>query len=293
MPGGSKKGHAQGTYNVNDMKLAVRDVLVDNKSQKAVAKKYAISRQTLRRHVAKANEGKGVEKKLGRNAILSAEQEDELSNYVQVMEASLYGLTPMSVRKIVYRYCQENAIPNSFNHETKTAGRKWFRKVMARRKELSVRTPEPVSIQRAMGFNEPKVNLFMNILEKHLFHENGNGRRIPPENIFNVDETGISICHKPHKIVAKRGKKNVGGLTSAERGKNTTVVCCFSATGQYIPPFIIFPRVRMKESLMNHVPSGAVGRATKSGWINEDLLRNGLTTSLPLFNRSRDLILFY
>jgi len=113
MPGGSKKGHAQGTYDVNDMKLAVRDVLVDNKSQKAVAKKYAISRQTLRRHVAKANEGKGVEKKLGRNAILSAEQEDELSNYVQVMEASLYGLTPMSVRKIVYRYCQENAIPNS------------------------------------------------------------------------------------------------------------------------------------------------------------------------------------
>jgi len=62
MPGGSKKGHAQGTYDVNDMKLAVRDVLVDNKSQKAVAKKYAISRQTLHRHVAKANEGKGVEK---------------------------------------------------------------------------------------------------------------------------------------------------------------------------------------------------------------------------------------
>jgi len=29
----------------------------------------------------------------------------------------------------------------------------------------------------------------------------------------------------------------------------------------------------MKESLMNHAPSGAVGRATKSGRINEDLFK--------------------
>ena len=63
----------------------------------------------MRRKVAKVNKGKGVdvEKRLGRNGVLSAKQEDELSNYVQVglMEASLYGLTPMSVRKLVYRYC--------------------------------------------------------------------------------------------------------------------------------------------------------------------------------------------
>jgi transposase len=271
MPGGSKKGHAQGAFDIMAMKLAVRDVLMHKKSQKSVAKEYGVARQTLRRYIAKAADGYGVEKSLGRKSVLTGAQENELSNYLQSMEASLYGLTPMSVRRIVYKYCQENGISHPFNHETQIAGRKWFRQFMARHKELSVRTPEPVSIQRAIGFNEGKVNIFFNLLEKALFAEDLGTRRIPPENVFNVDETGLSICHKPHKIVARRGKKNVGGLTSAERGKNTTIVCCFSATGQYVPPFIIFPRVRMKASLLDSAPSGAVGRATKSGWINEEL----------------------
>ena len=271
MPGGSKKGHAQGAFDINAMKLAVRDVLMYGKSQKSVAKEYGVARQTLRRYIAKAADGYGIEKALGRKTVLTAEQETELSNYIQSMESSLYGLTPMGVRRIVYKYCEENGISHTFNHETQIAGRKWFRQFMARHRELSVRTAEPVSIQRAIGFNEAKVNIFLNLLERALFAESLDTRRIPPENVFNVDETGLSICHKPHKVVARRGKKNVGGLTSAERGKNTTIVCCFSATGQFVPPFIIFPRVRMKASLMDNAPPGTVGRAAKSGWINEDL----------------------
>jgi len=57
-----------------------------------------------------------------------------------------YGLTPMCVRRIVYKYCKENGIPHSFDTKAQMAGRKWFQKFMARHKELSIRTPEPVSI---------------------------------------------------------------------------------------------------------------------------------------------------
>jgi len=273
MPGGSKQGHAQGAFDIITMKLAVRDVICYKKSQKSVAKAYCISRQTLRRYIMKAHKGEGIEKRLGRKTVLTDEQEHELSEYLQAMESSLYGLTPMSVRRIVYKYCEENDIPHSFDSEAQMAGRKWFQKFMARHKELSIRTPEPVSIQRAIGFNETKVNIFMNLLQKTLFGpaDNPDARRIPPENIFNADETGLTICHKPHKIVATKGKKSVGGLTSAERGKNTTILCCFSASGQYVPPFIIFPRVRMKVGLLDNAPPGTVGRAAKSGWINEEL----------------------
>ena len=82
---------------------------------------------------------------------------------------------------------------------------------MARHKELSIRTPQPVSIQRAIGFNETKVNIFMNMLQNTLFEsaDNPETRRIHPENIFNTAETGLTICHKPHKIVATKGKKSV------------------------------------------------------------------------------------
>jgi len=174
------------------------------------------------------------------------------------------------VRHVVFDFCKNN-IENCFNVQKDIAGRKWLRLFMARHKELSIRTPEATSIQRAQGFNKAKVATFFSVLKPILFDELNGTRKIPPENIYNADETVFSICHKPHKIVAKRGKQYVGALTSAERGRNTTVVCCISAVGNYIPPFIIFPRVHMKSSLMDSAPPGSVGNATKSGWINEEM----------------------
>ena len=42
--------------------------------------------------------------------------------------------------------------------------------------------------------------------------------------LFNVDEMGISIVHKPGKVVTELGRRNVWGITSGEKGKTHTVV---------------------------------------------------------------------
>lgn len=39
-------------------------------------------------------------------------------------------------------------------------------------------------------------------------------------HIFNMDETGISTIPDPEKIIAPKGQKRVGSVTSWERGKN-------------------------------------------------------------------------
>lgn len=46
---------------------------------------------------------------------------------------------------------------------------------------------------------------------------------------------------------------------------------CFSATGQYIPPFLIFPRKNMKMELMNGTPPGSKYACHPSGWIQQDI----------------------
>ncbi|KAJ9585487.1 hypothetical protein L9F63_002726 [Diploptera punctata] len=43
-------------------------------------------------------------------------------------------------------------------------------------------------------------------------------------DIWNIDETGIGIVQKPCKIIAQKGENRVGGMTSAERGTNVTMV---------------------------------------------------------------------
>jgi len=72
-------------------------------------------------------------------------------------------------------------------------------------------------------------------------------------------------------VLSTKGKKQVGPVTSAERGELSTVVCTVNAGGNYLPPFIIFPRVKMKDVFMNGALPEAKGVAAKSGWMNSEI----------------------
>ena len=42
--------------------------------------------------------------------------------------------------------------------------------------------------------------------------------------IFNADETGVGIVHKPGKVVTEIGRRNVYGIAAAEKGKLITLL---------------------------------------------------------------------
>jgi len=259
----------KGLWKEEDLRRAVKNVVVDKMSKKRAARLNNVPRPTLIRHLKKVSQGLGVKKQPGRPTVLSDDQEEELVALLQDMESRLFGLTISDVRRLVFVFCEKNGISNTFNRNDGMAGRNWIKSFFSRHPQLSVRKPEAVSIQRAIGFNRAKVDRFFTELEKVCITESGE-RIIPFSNIYNVDESGFSCVQKPKRIVATKGKKNVGALTSGEKGRTITVVCCVSATGTYIPPVFIFPRVRMKQSLMDHGPPGSTGTCTKSGWINEE-----------------------
>ena len=83
--------------------------------------------------------------------------------------------------------------------------------------------------------------------------------------IFNVDETGISIVHKPGKVVTELGRKNVWSVTSVEKGKTHTVITCMSASGFPLPPMMIYPRKRMSESLKQDAVPGTFFDCSENG----------------------------
>ena len=45
-------------------------------------------------------------------------------------------------------------------------------------------------------------------------------------NVYNTDESGIGIVHKPGKVVAEVGTRSVYSVTAAERRKNTHLCVC-------------------------------------------------------------------
>lgn len=71
------------------------------------------------------------------------------------------------------------------------------------------------------------------------------------KQIYTCDETGLSTVHKPPKVIAPSGQKQIGKITSAERGLLVTMCATTCANGTYIPPFFIFPQKHIKAHMLN------------------------------------------
>jgi len=171
------------------------------------------------------------------------------------------------VRKLAYELATKNKINHCFDIELQTAGKDWLYGFLSRHKELSLRNPEKTSISRAMGFNKQVVGHFFDLLEG-LY----NKYNFAPNDIYNVDETGITtVPNKPSKVLALKGKKQVGSLTSAERGVLITAEICMSASGNFMPTMFVFPRKRENPILMDDAPPGSFAQYHPSGWMQSEI----------------------
>ena len=56
-----------------------------------------------------------------------------------------------------------------------------------------------------------------------------------PAQIYNVDESGMPLDHRP----PRKGQRKVRYRTSGNKSQ-ITVVGCINATGTALPPFVIF-----------------------------------------------------
>ena len=92
-----------------------------------------------------------------------------------------------------------------------------------------------------LAFEREKVDRFVSLLKS--IHDQ---EHIEPRHICNLEESGVTSVPEPSKILAIKGRMQVGRIASGEKGRTVTIVglAAVSATGQFVPPAMIFPRNR-------------------------------------------------
>lgn len=278
----SKEGKTREKIDTRLLESAVNDVLKGLLKVNEAARRYGLSNSTVSRHYktyltsqlnvdepnfAYCRDKNSVKK------VFTNDEEVCLVNYLKQAAALHYGLTKKETLKLAFQYAKAlSEHPNSNTQVPKewvtaeSAGEFWLRGFRKRNPSLSLRKPEPTSLARATSFNKVNVNNFFNnlqiVMERHKFK---------PNDIYNIDETGNSTVHEPPKILCAKGTKQIGSVTSGERGVNITMIACINAIGNSIPPMLIFPRVNFKQHMLIGAPNGAIGGANPTGWSNEGL----------------------
>ena len=259
----TRKSNRQ-SWDANSMVQAIEAVNKGEMGWLRASKLYNIHQATLRRHALQKNKNlKTGEKRLGRfKPTFPIEIERQLVEHLKMLESRFFGLTRRDVLELAYNLAVKNGFEHHFNNQKKAAGKDWLREFRRRNPDITLRKPEATSAARAQAFNKPQVANFFKVLEDTMQKE-----KIDPLKIYNADESALSTVQRPQKVFATAGRKQVGAITSAERGSHVTVVCCMCTNGSYIPPALIFPRKNMKKELTDHAPAGTLCIPQESGWM--------------------------
>ncbi|ESO04017.1 hypothetical protein HELRODRAFT_173085 [Helobdella robusta] len=161
------------------------------------------------------------------------------------------------------------------------AGLEWFRLFMKRRPSLSIKSPESCSLSRATSFNRHNIGQFYKNLEKIFLKS---PQSAYPSRIFNLDETATTNVQKRcSKVVGAKGMKQVNQATRAEKKSLVTTCCIICANGTFLPPAMVFPRVRFQKRMLKSSPVRTLGLAGKT---DEDFLSSVVSDRLdPAFSR--------
>jgi len=257
MPGNYKRTSTRKSWQQEDMTKAIEAVKEKKMGWLSASKHFNVPQATLRRYYH------NVPANLGRfKPTFNPEMEKELVNHILEFEGRLFGFNTTEIRKLAYEFAEKMGLNHRFDRNKQIAGWDWLKGFRERNPNISLRAPEPTSAARARAFNKPQVMKFFALLEKTVTEEG-----IQPHRIYNMDESGLNTVQNPPKVFAAKGKKQVGAITSAERGEHVTVVVCVNAIGNLVPPALIMPRKNYKAEYFDGAPPGTLELCYPTGYM--------------------------
>ena len=253
------KRHKQ--YSKEDMSNALKAVEEDDMKIMVAAKVYGVPRKTLSDRVNGTHSSKG-----GPSTILTAEEEGYLVIYIQYMAKRCFPLSITQIRGFAWAIVMKSGRTKQFKGSGPSE--KWWRGFKNRHaNEITLRNPDNLDRGRGRMANAIVIERHFKTLKKVL-EEKGIFNK--PEALFNVDESGMNMECRTGKVVVKSKAKHAHSLSKGSRD-HITVNCCVSASGQVLPPMIIFEKCFPSAPYVREGPINAMYCKSPNGYMDEEL----------------------
>jgi len=130
------------------MKAAIEAMRNKEMGSYKASRVFNVQQITLQRYDKdrQKSSSEAIKTKLGREQVLPCEVENDLVQHCVLMERKIFDLTVADVMHLPYQHAVRNGIENQFCKKTEKAGRKWLKNFLRRHPQISVRTPEVLSL---------------------------------------------------------------------------------------------------------------------------------------------------
>ncbi|XP_060556927.1 uncharacterized protein LOC132717474 [Ruditapes philippinarum] len=252
------------SYSPTALQNAYKSVVESGTPVLRASKLFGVPQQTLRDRVLGKIDPECIT--TGREPVLNMFEEAKIVQHIKTMANYGYGYTMQECVDIATEYAVSVGKRTRDNPLTL----RWMDGFRKRWPEVKVSNPRSIEHVRAKMTSEATVNAYFSNLLTTLTK---NDLLDKPHRIFNVDEKGISLNHKPPHIVScSTGPPAV----TTGKSKTITILGCGSAGGIAIPPYFVFPGKRMLPELLEGSSPGASGTVSDSGWSNSAIFRTYL-----------------
>jgi len=240
-------------YTNSQLQNALRDMSNGTLTQRQAAVYYGIPRSTLRSKI-KGRHSKSA----GGQTVLSTEEEEMFVNYCLKMSQFGFPVDTFDLRLIVKMYLERQG-RKVVKFRNNFPGFDWSLSFMKRHRELTVRFASNIKRKRA-GVGDKTINEYFDHLSSEL-------EGVPPGNIWNYDETNLTDDPGKKRVITKRGIKYPERVINSTKTA-TSLMFCGSASGEVLPPYVVYKAEAIWSTWTEHGPVGARYNRSKSGWFD-------------------------
>ncbi|XP_052258629.1 uncharacterized protein LOC127863270 [Dreissena polymorpha] len=263
-------------YSPSSLINAFKAVKDDGMSVLRASRTYKVPENTLRDRVLGKVDPETVV--MGKVPLFDEFEEAQIVNHFKAMADLGYGYTQQECIDVASQF----AVQLGKRTVDTPLSMMWMKGFLKRWPEMRVVKPRTLDHVRAKMASEKMVSNFFESYQKCLQKHDLQDKR---HLLYNIDEKGVSIDHKPPYIVASSNYP-AQAVTSG-KGKTVTIIGAGSASGTAVPPFFVFPGKRMNSDLWKGASPGASGTMSESGWSNTQVFIKYLTKHFIQFMPGR------